>query len=485
MMRLLVTAKGEGRTVESADAVALIGRGAECSVHIDDEAASHKHCRIEQGADGSFTVSDLGSRNGTRLNGDAIKTQALKVGDVILIGTTTIAVQALGSAEHPSTAPTEPLKPPPPEVLHPIRLDFLAGPNKGQSFAVTRKLTRIGRRRRDNDLALVETGISNRHAEIRCGADGFEIADVGSRNGTFVNNQRVTRSPIKPGDRIQLGRCLLEVRAMDATTEPTAQIPKPSPLELAPIEAEEPGTADVALDESGAALDEAEGGGEPVSPASRRRVVLLSTAIILAAVFFTGAYVVRAILKRSTGPTPSPTEPTEKPKEPAAPGKGGQPAETPKADTASPTGKGADAGGHEKAIAKAADPAAAAREQLQTALDALRRAEIAGEPEAFDAAERALTAAKAPLKGTAHEGDLSQALARLPVARQAAADRRLNAEAAALLAAAKQHSDRKEPHIARLHCRELLARFPASAAAAEAKAMLQALDAPPPIPKEK
>ena len=55
----------------------------------------------------------------------------------------------------------------------------------------------------------------------------------------------------------------------------------------------------------------------------RRRVLayLLSAAIILAAVCFTGAYVVRAIHRRSATPTPAPVEPTEKAKEP---GKGGE-----------------------------------------------------------------------------------------------------------------------------------------------------------------
>lgn len=54
-------------------------------------------------------------------------------------------------------------------------------------------------------LVLNHVLISRHHAELRETADGFEIADLGSQNGTFVNEERVTRQRIQENDRIRIG----------------------------------------------------------------------------------------------------------------------------------------------------------------------------------------------------------------------------------------------------------------------------------------
>ncbi|MEM7260712.1 MAG: FHA domain-containing protein [Planctomycetota bacterium] len=48
--------------------------------------------------------------------------------------------------------------------------------------------------------------VSGRHSEIVAnGEGGFEIVDLGSTNGTWVNGEEITRSPLKSGDEIELG----------------------------------------------------------------------------------------------------------------------------------------------------------------------------------------------------------------------------------------------------------------------------------------
>ncbi|HMD86228.1 MAG TPA: SpoIIE family protein phosphatase [Terriglobia bacterium] len=61
-------------------------------------------------------------------------------------------------------------------------------------------------RQGDNDLVLLDTRISRRHARIVKDNEGYLLEDAGSRHGTFVNGERVTGSRhLKSGDQISLG----------------------------------------------------------------------------------------------------------------------------------------------------------------------------------------------------------------------------------------------------------------------------------------
>jgi serine phosphatase RsbU (regulator of sigma subunit) len=57
----------------------------------------------------------------------------------------------------------------------------------------------------DRDMVLTHPYVSREHAQLVHEADGFFVVDCGSRHGTFVNGQRVTRSRIMPGDNIRFG----------------------------------------------------------------------------------------------------------------------------------------------------------------------------------------------------------------------------------------------------------------------------------------
>ena len=85
---------GAGKTIEVA-APTVVGRDATSGIRLEhDEFASARHARIEPRPDGAW-VDDLGSTNGTFLNGTKLKrAQLAKVGDVIKIGSTELQVQA-------------------------------------------------------------------------------------------------------------------------------------------------------------------------------------------------------------------------------------------------------------------------------------------------------------------------------------------------------------------------------------------------------
>ncbi|HEX3923934.1 MAG TPA: ATP-binding cassette domain-containing protein [Streptosporangiaceae bacterium] len=64
---------------------------------------------------------------------------------------------------------------------------------------------RVGRAP-DNDLVLDDPLVSRYHAELRKGhSGGFELADLGSQNGTFVNGGRIAMQPLTGSDRIGIG----------------------------------------------------------------------------------------------------------------------------------------------------------------------------------------------------------------------------------------------------------------------------------------
>jgi predicted ester cyclase len=85
------------------------------------------------------------------------------------------------------------------------------------------KTIRIGRQP-DNDLALTEDlEVSRHHAELRRDPDGgFEIIDLGSRGGTYVNGERITRKMLTEQDIINIGRAAFRLRGGELHQETTA-----------------------------------------------------------------------------------------------------------------------------------------------------------------------------------------------------------------------------------------------------------------------
>ncbi len=87
----------------------------------------------------------------------------------------------------------------------------------------------LGRSTR-NDLVIENPFISNFHAKLRRQADGnYEIADLNSTGGTFVNDERISRFVLKPGDSLRFGllpaRYILGIATSPEQAEDDAAVP--------------------------------------------------------------------------------------------------------------------------------------------------------------------------------------------------------------------------------------------------------------------
>ena len=79
------------------------------------------------------------------------------------------------------------------------------GPSKGARFLIAEDKCSIGRSPM-NAVFLDDITVSRAHAQITKSGMGFELLDLGSLNGTYVNNSSVKSVQLKTGDEIQVGK---------------------------------------------------------------------------------------------------------------------------------------------------------------------------------------------------------------------------------------------------------------------------------------
>ena len=79
------------------------------------------------------------------------------------------------------------------------------GPAKGARFLIDQNQSSIGRAT-DSQIFLDDVTVSRKHAAIEVEDGVFTLIDLGSLNGTYLNNQSVAKSALKTGDEIQIGK---------------------------------------------------------------------------------------------------------------------------------------------------------------------------------------------------------------------------------------------------------------------------------------
>ena len=110
-----------------------------------------------------------------------------------------------------------------------VRLTTQDGNSRTEAFR-GHSLT-LGREASLNDVALDGGAVSSRHCKLELGPQGVVLTDVGSRNGTYVNNERVSApTPVRPGDRVFIGSVLLEIVPAAASVQAQPRMPTASQI---------------------------------------------------------------------------------------------------------------------------------------------------------------------------------------------------------------------------------------------------------------
>ena len=84
------------------------------------------------------------------------------------------------------------------------RLEFILGPMANQTLPLTDEVTTIGSVA-GNTVVLADPAVSRKHAGIRKVDGNYELADLGSTNGVYVNGHKVPKKTLEVGDIIRVG----------------------------------------------------------------------------------------------------------------------------------------------------------------------------------------------------------------------------------------------------------------------------------------
>ena len=182
-----------------------IGRDDASDIPLSDARASWAHAVIR--AEGPvWVLEDVGSRNGTFLGSERITRLEINGPCVVHFG-------------HPEDGPVlrfqlaqpDPLqdwgRQQPPPAAGSGDTTFMPGVLRDPTSRVQlqAQVMKIGRRP-DNDIVVSDLGVSKQHAELRRTQTGrFQIIDLGSHNGTYVNGTRVNQIELNEDDIIAIG----------------------------------------------------------------------------------------------------------------------------------------------------------------------------------------------------------------------------------------------------------------------------------------
>lgn len=225
----------------SDDRPLVVGRRAGDLV-LDDPLVSGRHCQIS-GQDGGWLLEDLGSTNGTLVDGKPVREILLDPGVEITIGgvrlilfvsneeeesqvagerSTSVSnldiawlldeelVERAGVNRNASSIDVigQNLRVPPATNAS---VEIVSGEELGRVYPVKRGNSTLGRRQ--GEIPLADSEVSRRHAVIEMfGREMVFVRDLGSTNGTYHNGRRIRVAKLSNGDTIGCGRTVLRLR---------------------------------------------------------------------------------------------------------------------------------------------------------------------------------------------------------------------------------------------------------------------------------
>lgn len=236
----IVSGPRRGLNVPLSEARAMTVGRKRGDLVLDDPLVSSQHCRIAL-QEGQYVLQDLGSTNGTMVDGRLVREQVLRPGSEIQVGSSRmilflgseppdedsggrvnpahleiawlldeelVELRGQGDRRAPADVIGQDLRLPP--GLNAV-VEVVAGADAGKVFRFTRGNVAVGRRQGEVPLSDVE--VSRHHAVIEVfGREMIFLRDLGSTNGTYHNGRRITVSKLESGDTIGVGKTVMKLQ---------------------------------------------------------------------------------------------------------------------------------------------------------------------------------------------------------------------------------------------------------------------------------
>jgi adenylate cyclase len=208
----------------------LVGRHRDCDVPLAFPSVSSRHCELEL-LDGFWHVRDLGSTNGTQVNGAACAAEWLLPDDVLSLSKHRFSVlyapppgrppprktapAGVGTRlPQPASAPAAPpapvVRPAPKGPAGGAPLGKLVPCGGGPPLPLLQPRILIGRDA-SCDILLRSPAVSGRHCLLEWANGGWSVRDLGSKNGTRVDGVRCEEQRLPPGCTLWVGTLRFQV----------------------------------------------------------------------------------------------------------------------------------------------------------------------------------------------------------------------------------------------------------------------------------
>lgn len=206
----LVFPGGEHPQVLLGLGINRVGSDPQATIVLDQPGVLPQHCQLHVTAHG--VMLDVAPGTAVSVNGRTVHgVITLRSGDRVAFDTVQAHLSSLESASMDSQVPAAGAgalgaanDDPGATAIRPVLPKYLLrgthGRVAGRSYPLSGVMT-VGRAR-ECDLQLDEEGLSRKHARLVPTAEGLQIEDLGSTNGSFINDKRVVRGEALAGDEI-------------------------------------------------------------------------------------------------------------------------------------------------------------------------------------------------------------------------------------------------------------------------------------------
>jgi pSer/pThr/pTyr-binding forkhead associated (FHA) protein len=207
------------RQITLSRQVILLGRERDNDILLDTDLASRYHAELRLDRGRAYLL-DRGSMNGTSVNGQKIWGLApLQGGDLLEIGGQRFRYEDLRPQMNTPASQNDEQDEPLEETLAlrvllvqpaqpaatAAQLVLSGGPGAGQVFDLNKAILTIGRSSKC-DVVINDASISRQHTQITQQESGWYAQDLGSRNGTAINGQRLSAPQrLQDGDTLTVG----------------------------------------------------------------------------------------------------------------------------------------------------------------------------------------------------------------------------------------------------------------------------------------